>query len=77
MQPQQQPASTSDAEQGTLLCYSAFVQPKPWLPVRLIQGRIEKEVKRNLEAVCARAEMLHSKGAQAETAPQSLENAQL
>jgi hypothetical protein len=76
MQPQQQPSDNGgEGVQGTLLCYAAFVQPKPWLPVRLIQGRIEREVKRNLEAVCARAEKIH-RGASVQAQPaQSYETA--
>lgn len=35
----------------TLLSYSLHVQPQQWLPVRLIQSRIEGEVKANLLAV--------------------------
>jgi hypothetical protein len=48
-------------EQGTLLCYSLYVQPQAWLPVALIQNRIEKEVAKNLEAVRAHAEYLHTR----------------
>ena len=36
---------------STLLSYALHVQPQPWLPVRLIQNRIEGEVKNNLRAV--------------------------
>lgn len=45
--------------QGTLLCYSLYVQPRPWLPVGLIQGRIEREIVRNLEALKRHAERVH------------------
>ncbi|KXZ44564.1 hypothetical protein GPECTOR_65g182 [Gonium pectorale] len=38
-------------DQSTLLSYALFVKPQAWLPVALIQGRIENEVLRNLEAV--------------------------
>ncbi|EFJ40109.1 hypothetical protein VOLCADRAFT_100126 [Volvox carteri f. nagariensis] len=36
-------------ELSTLLSYALFVKPQAWLPVALIQGRIENEVVRNLE----------------------------
>lgn len=36
-------------EATTLLSYALFVKPQAWLPVALIQGRIENEVVRNLE----------------------------
>ncbi|KAG2454507.1 hypothetical protein HYH02_000354 [Chlamydomonas schloesseri] len=41
---------------STLLSYALFVKPQAWLPVALIQGRIENEVVRNLEAVAKYAE---------------------
>jgi hypothetical protein len=47
----------------TLLQYAVFVRPMPWLPVALIQGRIEKEIKANLEAVRSYAEVVHTRGA--------------
>jgi hypothetical protein len=43
----------------TLLCYSLYVQPQAWLPVALIQNRIEKEVTNNLKAVRKYAEQLY------------------
>ena len=46
----------------TILYYSLFVQPQAWLPVRLIQDRIEREVVKNLQAVCAHSERLFSSG---------------
>jgi hypothetical protein len=52
-----QPLPAREAQQGSgaqeecLLSYSVFVMPQAWLPVRLIQGRIEGEVVKNLEAV--------------------------
>jgi len=51
---------TEGADRSTLLCYSLYVQPQPWLPVSIIQNRIEKEVARNLAAVRKHAEQLHS-----------------
>ncbi|MEW5307566.1 MAG: hypothetical protein WDW36_009954 [Sanguina aurantia] len=47
----------ADQLDGTRLSYSLYVQPQPWLPAGLIQGRIEKEIVRNLEAVRAHTEM--------------------
>lgn len=32
-----------------------------WLPIRLVQGRIENEIKANLSAVRRHAEGLHAK----------------
>jgi len=46
------------SEEYTLLCYSLYVQPQKWLPVSVLQGRIEKEVRKNLEAVRVHTEML-------------------
>ncbi|KAG2436319.1 hypothetical protein HXX76_006630 [Chlamydomonas incerta] len=43
-------------DSSTLLSYALFVKPQAWLPVALIQGRIENEVVRNLEAVGKYAE---------------------
>lgn len=45
----------------TLLCYALYVMPQQWLPVGLIQGRIEREVATNLEAVREYAESLRSR----------------
>ena len=53
---------------STLLCYSLYVQPMSWLPVRLIQSRIQKEVSSNLQAVRAHSEKLHQLAAGKETA---------
>lgn len=47
---------------GCLLCYSLYVMPQAWLPVGLIQSRIEKEVMNNLEAIRRHAEKLHKSG---------------
>lgn len=44
---------------GTILSYALYVKPQSWLPVTIIQGRIEREVTRNLEAVCKHAEACH------------------
>ncbi|KAG2493232.1 hypothetical protein HYH03_008648 [Edaphochlamys debaryana] len=44
------------SERLTLLSYALYVKPQAWLPVALIQGRIENEVVRNLEAVSRYAE---------------------
>lgn len=35
----------------TVLQYSLFVRPHPWLPVKLIEDRISSEVVNNLQAV--------------------------
>lgn len=43
----------------TVLQYSLFVKPHPWLPVGLIQHRISSEVVTNLKAVRHHAEHLH------------------
>ncbi len=41
------------------LAYALYVRPQAWLPVRLIQSRIEGEVIANLRAVQQHAERLH------------------
>ena len=41
---------------GTWLSYALHVKPPPWMPVRLIQGRIESEIAGNLQAVKAHSE---------------------
>lgn len=41
------------------LSYALFVRPQVWLPVQLVQSRIEAEVKNNLNAVRAYAQGLH------------------
>lgn len=43
------------------LSYALFVRPQIWLPVRLVQGRIEQEIKNNLAAVRQHAEALYSR----------------
>jgi hypothetical protein len=45
--------------ESTLLNYALYVKPMPWLPVGLIQKRIEKEVITNLKAVRRHSEKLH------------------
>lgn len=45
----------------THLSYALFVRPQVWLPVKLIQSRIEGEVANNLTAVRRYAEQLHFK----------------
>lgn len=46
-----------DGGAGTMrLSYALYVKPQTWLPVRLIQGRIEGEVISNLQAVQKHAE---------------------
>ena len=42
----------------TRLSYAVTVSPMRWLPVRLVQGRIEGEITSNLQAVRAYAENL-------------------
>eukprot|EP00878_Enallax_costatus_P024509 GHUV01026159.1.p1 GENE.GHUV01026159.1~~GHUV01026159.1.p1 ORF type:complete len:166 (+),score=43.69 GHUV01026159.1:504-1001(+) len=44
---------------ATVLRYSLFVKPHPWLPVGLIQNRISSEVVNNLKAVRRHAERVH------------------
>jgi hypothetical protein len=51
----QQPNGRSDSTQ---LTYTLYVQPQKWLPVALIQNRIENEVKNNLSAVKKHAEKI-------------------
>lgn len=49
------PCDAGGAGGGTLLNYVLYVMPQAWLPVGIIQDRIEKEVLRNLEAVAKQA----------------------
>ncbi|GAX73787.1 hypothetical protein CEUSTIGMA_g1238.t1 [Chlamydomonas eustigma] len=44
----------------TRLSYSLYVQPMSWLPVRLIQNRIQQEVITNLSAIKNHSEKLFS-----------------
>lgn len=48
----------SGADSSCRLCYSLYVQPQSWLPVRLLQGRIEREVNNNLQAVRRHAQAI-------------------
>lgn len=52
-----QPAGADPS--ATVLNYSLFVKPHPWLPVGLIQNRISNEVVNNLKAVRQHAERVH------------------
>jgi ribosome-associated toxin RatA of RatAB toxin-antitoxin module len=49
-----------EGETSCLMTYSLFVQPKPWLPVRLIQGRIVSGIVDNLKAIAKHAEEVYS-----------------
>lgn len=42
----------------TTLAYSVDVQPKLWLPVRLVEGRLCKEIKTNLSCICEAAKKM-------------------
>lgn len=42
------------------LSYSVFVRPQRWLPVQLVQPRIEQEIRANLLAVCRHAASCHA-----------------
>ena len=46
----------ASGREGTWLSYALYVQPPPWMPVRLIQGRFEGEIAANLTAVRAHSE---------------------
>jgi hypothetical protein len=41
--------------EGTRLTYSVEVSPQRWMPVRLIEGRIVKEIGTNLRSIQAEA----------------------
>ncbi|KAL3159087.1 hypothetical protein ABBQ32_011085 [Trebouxia sp. C0010 RCD-2024] len=43
------------------LSYALFVRPQVWLPIRLIQNRVENEIKNNLAAVRRHSEALHGR----------------
>ena len=45
----------------SVLSYALFVQPQAWLPVRLIQDRIEREVVKNLGALRDHAQEVYFK----------------
>ena len=52
---QQRQVSGGEAPAAARLAYALYVRPQAWLPVRLIQSRIESEVVANLQrraAVC-------------------------
>lgn len=53
---QQQEIAQDSAPPATRLSYALFVRPQKWLPVALIQSRIQSEVAANLAAVQAYAE---------------------
>jgi hypothetical protein len=57
--------STTADDTTTRLSYSLFVRPQIWLPVRLIQSRIEGETQRNLAAVRVYAERVSRAAARA------------
>lgn len=46
--------------ESSRLSYALFVRPQLWLPVRLVQGRIENEIKNNLAAVRRHTEGLYT-----------------
>lgn len=58
MQPHAAGSSRPDC---SMLSYAVYVQPQSWLPVQLVQSRIEKEVVRNLGAVRDHAERRHER----------------
>ncbi|XP_039021401.1 uncharacterized protein LOC120153536 [Hibiscus syriacus] len=43
--------SEDDEEWQTTLSYLVDVKPKMWLPVRLVEGRLSKEIKTNLSCI--------------------------
>jgi hypothetical protein len=56
------------------LNYAVFVKPMPWLPVGLIQNRIEKEIITNLRAVQKHAEGLMKRRGATTTSSSSSSN---
>jgi ribosome-associated toxin RatA of RatAB toxin-antitoxin module len=56
MQQQDPDSSAAAAPPRTRLSYALFVRPQKWMPIGLIQSRIEGEVIANLTAVRAHAE---------------------
>ncbi|CAA6663677.1 unnamed protein product [Spirodela intermedia] len=40
----------------TVLSYMVELEPKLWLPVRLLEGRIRREIKVNLQSIRERAQ---------------------
>jgi len=55
----QQRQVSGEAPAAARLAYALYVRPQAWLPVRLIQSRIESEVAANLQAVQQYAERMH------------------
>lgn len=47
----QERAVPANAEPSTRLSYALFVRPQQWMPIAMIQSRIEGEVVNNLTAV--------------------------
>lgn len=50
----------SQGNNSCRLSYALFVRPQIWLPIRLIQNRVENEIKNNLSAVRRHSERLHA-----------------
>ncbi|MCO5576803.1 hypothetical protein L7F22_030623 [Adiantum nelumboides] len=50
--------AVASSSQGTVLTYVVDVQPKLWLPVRLVEGILSKEIQNNL--LCIRNQVLKS-----------------
>jgi hypothetical protein len=67
-----QPAGPEAA--GTVLQYSLFVRPHPWLPVKLIEDRITSEVVNNLNAVRRHTERVHKQRQQQQGALSSMDS---
>ncbi|XP_062084950.1 uncharacterized protein LOC133791068 isoform X2 [Humulus lupulus] len=53
--------SVADQEMHTTLSYLVDVQPKLWLPVQLVEGRLSNEIKVNLACIRDEAEKAFSK----------------
>ncbi|MCO5554272.1 hypothetical protein L7F22_007800 [Adiantum nelumboides] len=51
--------AVASSSQGTVLTYVVDVQPKVWLPVRLVEGILSKEIQNNL--LCIRNQVLKSR----------------
>lgn len=58
---------------STVLQYSLFVRPHPWLPVKLIEDRISSEVVNNLNAVRRHTERVHKQRQQQQGALSSID----
>jgi len=54
------------------LSYTVLVQPSPWLPVRLVEGRVSGEIANNLKAVRAYAERKHKEAKSSQVAAASM-----